>query len=138
MALRFQQEIEHEIVKKANENSVKNELGNIKESFINIQKKLDDHMKNLSYDKYFKDDTQQILSILKFYKEHQNNEKILKESLKYKNSIEGMIDKQEDILEEDFDKLLDDLESTLDENDVVLEDIKKKLKGNFLKLVENS
>ena len=70
MALRFQHEIEHDIMKKASENSVKNELSNIKDNFAEVQKKLDAHLNNLSYDKYFKDDTQQILSILDFYKEH--------------------------------------------------------------------
>lgn len=92
MALRFQQEVEQDIVKKIGDNSVKNELGNIKEHLSEIQKKLDGHLSQLTQDKYFKDDTQQILDIMEFYREHQNNEKILKEVLKYKSSIEKIID----------------------------------------------
>lgn len=116
MALRFQNEVETELVKKGSE-SVKTELANIKEGVGEIQKKLDGYLSQMAQDKYFKDDTQQIMNILQFYKEHQNNEKILKETLKYKSSIQKMIKDQGDLLGENFDEMMDRLEKTLDDND---------------------
>lgn len=39
-------------------------------------------------------------------------------------------------MEEDFDNMLNDFEKTLDENDKLIGEVKGKLKGDFLKLLE--
>ncbi len=39
-------------------------------------------------------------------------------------------------MESNFDELLNDFEKNLDENDILLGQVKDKLKGDFLKLLE--
>jgi hypothetical protein len=40
--------------------------------------------------------------------------------LKYKSTIEKIIDEQEELMESNFDELLNDFEKNLDENDILL------------------
>ena len=105
---------------------------------MEVEKKLVDDQKAFNKDSYFnQQDTQKILSVLQYFKEHQNTEKILRETLKYKESIGKINDSLEELSEQNFDQMLDDFETTLNDNDLLMDQIKEKLQGEFLKVVES-
>ena len=69
---------------------------------------------------------------MNFYERNSGYQHILNYLHNYGETLNDITDTAEDQEDLDFDQMMDDLESTLDENDVLLGDIKKSLQVDFV------
>ena len=69
---------------------------------------------------------------MNFYEKNAGYHDILSRLVSYQDAIEDMIVTAEDFDEVDFDSKMDEFEKVLDENDVLIDDIKGIMQKDFI------